>query len=682
MADFHEVKLELVRPGPSHNQLLSPLTPYLALCGEGSPVTLHIDLEHRQLLNRLRRLRYVVPADRNGNPAQAIPDPLREAEIGDLGEKVGEILSKIKTLNAELARAQGSSSNPPDSDQQLIHLRLVLSGSELAIIPFEMAITPAAFPGEGLEFCLQTRLPVVVTREVRQGSSPQAPSLKHLPEPRILFVSAAPEGLSVPTEEHLLALRSALEPWIRCPALDGVSNSADAEHRRLPYVKDRLRLLTNASIEDIYSICAQESFTHVHILAHGDVGEEAGEKRFGLALCKHDERQRKQLISGKRLAIALQAEQADGSRRSHPFWVTLATCDSGNPGSVLAPGGSIAHDLHTAGIPWVVASQLPLTKLGSVLLTEALYPRLLRGDDPRSALFEMRRQLARSARHDHDWASLAVYATLSEDFPEQVVLFFERQTRRAIEISLDQADSNSAQHSDSAQGGEVDLAQHAEVDQAIKKAEGYLAMWRKRLPEGDSTSDRLRRMECYGVHGSTFKRSALLLNRQDQPEESRKLLEKAARYYERAMNEAAVAGSKYHWVATQAFSLHAALENEPDHDLHRLARFIARLQLGNNDPSEQAWAHATLAELEMLSILFHETPDDPSLEQAALQSRIVTHCQDILKLMGPTSFHVASTRRQFERYLKHWKRDSWRDFAEAAVKTLKSEERGELPRYS
>ena len=31
MTDFVSVKLELVRPGPPHNQLLSPLTPYMAL---------------------------------------------------------------------------------------------------------------------------------------------------------------------------------------------------------------------------------------------------------------------------------------------------------------------------------------------------------------------------------------------------------------------------------------------------------------------------------------------------------------------------------------------------------------------------------------------------------------------------------------------------------------------------
>jgi hypothetical protein len=55
---IQKVKLEFLRPGPPHNQLLSPLTPYIALCGEDGPVTVQMPFEHRQLLMRLRRLRY------------------------------------------------------------------------------------------------------------------------------------------------------------------------------------------------------------------------------------------------------------------------------------------------------------------------------------------------------------------------------------------------------------------------------------------------------------------------------------------------------------------------------------------------------------------------------------------------------------------------------------------------
>src|SRR5205814_937611 len=72
------VTLELLRPGLAHNQLLSPLTPYLALCGSDGPVTVKIPFEHRQLLCRLARLRYAIH-DREVAAQQ------REAEVRAMG---------------------------------------------------------------------------------------------------------------------------------------------------------------------------------------------------------------------------------------------------------------------------------------------------------------------------------------------------------------------------------------------------------------------------------------------------------------------------------------------------------------------------------------------------------------------------------------------------------------------
>ena len=72
---FRDVELELVRPGPPHNQLLSPLTQYIALCGESSPITFRIDFEHRRLLTRLEQLRYKERADS------------RQRALAELGEK-------------------------------------------------------------------------------------------------------------------------------------------------------------------------------------------------------------------------------------------------------------------------------------------------------------------------------------------------------------------------------------------------------------------------------------------------------------------------------------------------------------------------------------------------------------------------------------------------------------------
>jgi hypothetical protein len=47
------VTLELLRHGPAHNQLLSPLTQYLALCGNHPAVTVSAPFEHKQMTARL-----------------------------------------------------------------------------------------------------------------------------------------------------------------------------------------------------------------------------------------------------------------------------------------------------------------------------------------------------------------------------------------------------------------------------------------------------------------------------------------------------------------------------------------------------------------------------------------------------------------------------------------------------
>jgi hypothetical protein len=45
------ITLELLRHGPSNNQLLSPLTQYLALCENHSAVTVRIPFMHNQFLH-------------------------------------------------------------------------------------------------------------------------------------------------------------------------------------------------------------------------------------------------------------------------------------------------------------------------------------------------------------------------------------------------------------------------------------------------------------------------------------------------------------------------------------------------------------------------------------------------------------------------------------------------------
>src|SRR5918996_1907335 len=117
MAGIRNIKLELLRPGPAHNQLLSPLTPYLALCGADGPVTVSMPFEHRQLLSRLERLRYV-------SEGREIARGQREAEVREMGEAMGRVLGQIPGLVAELGAMRSDTGS-------LVHLRLSMSAFEL-----------------------------------------------------------------------------------------------------------------------------------------------------------------------------------------------------------------------------------------------------------------------------------------------------------------------------------------------------------------------------------------------------------------------------------------------------------------------------------------------------------------------------------------------------------------------
>src|SRR5262245_6085233 len=87
------ITLEILRHGPPHNQLLSPLTLYLAICENHAGVTVHLPFEHNQFLHRLRALNYEIP----------VPEE-RAFQLRDTAQVLGELLSAIPGLTAELSR--------------------------------------------------------------------------------------------------------------------------------------------------------------------------------------------------------------------------------------------------------------------------------------------------------------------------------------------------------------------------------------------------------------------------------------------------------------------------------------------------------------------------------------------------------------------------------------------------
>jgi hypothetical protein len=149
MAERMQVRLvnvEFLRPGPPQNQLLSPLTQYLAICGEAGAGVVTVPYEHATFERKLKELRY-----ETGDPAD------RLAMLHDMGVDMGRLLGAVPGLPGSLAI-------DPDRDGVLVHLRLTVSASELALLPFEFAKVPIGpnVTAEGW-LALQTRPPVTLT---------------------------------------------------------------------------------------------------------------------------------------------------------------------------------------------------------------------------------------------------------------------------------------------------------------------------------------------------------------------------------------------------------------------------------------------------------------------------------------------------------------------------------------
>lgn len=647
MSEIHNVKLEILRPGPSHNQLLSPLTPYLVLCGADGPVTVHLPFEQRQLLVRLERLRYFIEGT-------AVAPCQREAELRELGEIIGQILAQVPALLSELGSVRSERG-------KLVHLRLSLSAFELALVPFEAAIAPSGFPGSGSPLFLQSNTPITLTREIRRG---QPLPVDWNRPPRILFIFASPDGLAaVPADRHLIALRRAIAPWVAIK---------DQEDEQLLEVKKILTVLPEATLEQIRQTCAETEFTHVHILAHGAQYDNAGDRHYGLALCSSTNPAEMDVVDGERLAIALTADRATTcTGRSRPTLLSLATCDSANVNSVLTPGGSIAHELHAAGIPWVVASQFPLWMRASTLCTEVLYKRLLKGADPRCVLHELRQRLRTSCPETHDWASIVAYATVPWNFEKQVDDFRDMQSRGQIKAKLARIDDLlKAWRLDSPK----ETAISAEMEVLHRAIRQELEEW---CNDPAARLSKKERSDRLGMSAACEKRIGISYEQlpgEKNDEKSLQAYQKSCEFYRKAI----AADLTNHWVITQYLSMLAVTRLTQGGDMSGLAEEHGQLwsvarqfnhwQIPAAVGEERAWAYGTLAELELLGSLYG---GEGYKEEIALKE-INRCCREILEICAPDAFPVQSTLRQFQRYIDIWKSPKWDALAKAARAALQT----------
>jgi hypothetical protein len=667
---MRQITFELLRHGPSNNQLLSPLTQYLALCENHSAITVHVPFEHNQFLHRIRALSYQLGAES------------RAFQVNDSAKVLADVLAQVPGLVAELNRDPQSAeyvcglnckvSNGRRDPQPLTHLRLIISSSELALLPFELALAPPGFPGAGQSLLLQFQSPICLTREVRRVPEQY---LEWPSEPRVLFVAASPSDVRpVPAEDHIRALKELLEPWVV---------SGDTEQEREQLLNKHLVVLQNATCQDIERACADGGFSHVHILAHGIQYEDGFDVRFGLALHNPaDPTGNADRVSGERLAMALRPVQTSAAGPlARPVAVTLASCDSANQGTIAGMGGSLAHALHSAGIPMVVASQFPISIAGSLVFVKVLYKALLWGEDPRVALNDLRRRLAQYPT-THDWASVTAYVSLPPDFDRRMSDVQITQTMRSMEVAMIYADRATAKLMKPKPGtGSSTSITDDEKLSFLKGAQQRMDEGRARLERLVERSDNKARV--FGLLAATEKRCAEVYfsfsrskSQVQYTEQWLGLLQQSRQHYW----DAFLADRANSWAVVQYLSLDLLLrrlktpapnlriERHEEHNnplaLWNLGHVSSINDLRAKDERLVHWALANLIELYLIAPLIGppkastapaadmgnaQTPEPPESTEI-YKNKALQRTQDLIDRAGPEAFEVYSTRRQLLRY--------------------------------
>lgn len=663
------VELQLLRHGPSHNQLLSPLTDYLALCGDHPSSSLRIPLEHSALLTRLRALRY------------HDSEETRRSQIDETSRIVSDAMASVPGLIAEL-------SSGGRRRDQLVHLSIATNAAELALVPFELAIAPGGTPGAGQPMCLQTEVPICLTRRSRNARNDDFDWDR---PPRILLV-ASEAGGPIPLRQHYAVLRKLVDPWLSI-------YPGDTEAQRRVKRRRILQVLARADIDSLEQLLDKESFTHIHVLAHGCVLP-GDDRRFGLAFHDTTSEGGVDAVSGARLGRIL------GRRpRVHgaycPTVVTLAACDSAGQGGVQTPGSSVAFEIHDSGVPLVVGSQFPLSFDGSVVMTETLYHGFLNGIDPRRVVWETRRALrARSierlasapgmadAPTAHDWASLTVYAALPGNLDQVLPRHRRARVVARMNNSLAMLDDFIAGKGQGA-GDNVDDQLIARVRREVKRfsrfvAEDALQSPRDRAQSEGILASALKRLGLAFVtisqsmqqarDGATSGTETALGAASDLYAEMRKewwdLLAKSRDAYGRVIHNARSEG----WALVQYLVNAFALTREALPDVWVVAMYLIRADLAAACPQKRAWATAGLAELKLLQWAWHlanaPTSHDPrpglplkayamkeaarfvkdTFNAASIQEEILDLLRTLVDLRDEAPFELASTWKQLARY--------------------------------
>ncbi len=562
---------------------------YLRTVQSGELATVKLGLPQAKLDAAMQRLVYA-------NYRRGDSDSVRqeaESVLGQLAPRLEQFLPNL----------------PGPVDGEKTQIEIVTQALELAQLPFEV---------------LEDRHEhLTITRRIRLPW-PRPPVTRDI-KPRVLFAWAEPRRMSVPHERHLALLESFLNDW-----------------------QGSLDVLQNASLEALRKkIRSQKNgYTHIYVLAHG-VGQGASSQAFSLdddpppstylGLEKGDKIDR---------CSPQDLEDLFDEETPRPSAFVLATCDSGGVDSIQT-GGTLAHALHRAGVPVVVASQFELTKTGSDRLIDVFLKMLVFGEDPRVALRKCRDALRASTNETYyDRVAVVGYVQLDEGIEAQL-------TRRKLEISLARLKAISG-----AAGEEIGRIQKQDADEsAVARWQALLTKFEAvrtvlksetRKFEEDSYLRRQFEEEALGLLASSLKREAEAAWRLSQALEDEKLKAESLAYSRERLADAATAyrdaaepSRDRHWVWVQSLALRTVMQGElPEDD----ADWIVASVVAGDDSF--IWGLGSRCELQVLAAWL----DD---QEATGQIRLLL---DELVDRCPTDdpFPVESTLDQLARYGDWW----------------------------
>jgi len=536
------------------------------------------------------------------------------------GESPEKRMNALKRLGDAVTQFLGTDSLSDITRGEFpLQLDLVVNPAELAALPFE-----AAIDGEGRPLFARGQQAVVLTRRVRHSFAENRPLWPA--RPRILYAWASPSA-SVPSAAHETALRAALAPWL--PVETGTGTMSEP--------CDVLTILPQVSLARLARECQQaltdkKPYTHVHLLAHGSPVDSAYRQRFGMSLHSEEDEEMESVVEPESL------EQALAPLAPHAVVVTLATCDAANAANTLIPQRSIAHGLHVAGFPIVVASQFPLTVPGSTVMVQTFYNALLAGKDVRVALHETRVALyARQQETGHDWVSLVGYVELPEGYADHL-------TRVQLESVLASLRTMQGCSDKLVQNGCQDPVLFSRVEQQLRDRIEALQRFLED-PDPHKTGRRGLLEENLGLLGSAEKRLAELLHRgpggASRSDAVKAALERARDWYRKGFQH----NSSAHWNGVQYLSLDAVLKGgiEPS----RWFAAVTAAEFDSEKPTE-LWALGSLIEIYLLGPFAGQNPSIDLVRQALVEMK------DRTQTAGGNMFPLESTGRQLRRYVDWW----------------------------